>query len=75
MITSKRKTLQLTFLDAGNKTVSYSIQDPKDDLDKKTVDDAVQVILDKNVFATKTGDLKSLKTSQIVTRQVESIDA
>lgn len=75
MITSKSKTLQLTFLDAGNKTVSYSIRDPKDDLDKKTVDDAVQVILDKNVFATKTGDLKSLKTSQIVTRQVESIDA
>lgn len=75
MITSKSKTLQLTFLDAGNKTVSYSIQDPKDDLDKKTVDDAVQVILDKNVFATKTGDLKSIKTSQIVTRQVESIDA
>lgn len=63
------------YLNAGNKTVSYSIQDPKDDLDKKTVDDAVQVILDKNVFATKTGDLKSLKTSQIVTRQVESIDA
>lgn len=75
MITSKSKTLQLTFLDAGNKTVSYSIRDPKDDLDKKTVDDAVQVILDKNVFATKTGDLKLLKTSQIVTRQVESIDA
>ena len=75
MITSKSKTLQLTFLDAGNKSVSYSIKDPKDDLDKGTVDAAVQVILEKNVFATDNSDLKSLKTSQIVTRQVESIDA
>ena len=75
MITSKTKTLQLTFLDAANKSVSYSVKDPKDDLDKGTVDAAVQVILEKIVFATENGDLQSLKASQIVTRQVDSIDA
>lgn len=75
MTTSMTRTLQLTFLDSADKSVTYSLKDPKADLDKATLDAAVEVILGKNVFATANGDLKSLKSGQIVTRKVEGIDA
>lgn len=74
MIQTKTKTLQLEFADAAGNSVIYSLKDPKDGLDKGTVDAAVSIILEKKIFATADGDLASLKDSRIVTRQVETID-
>lgn len=75
MITTKTTTLQLTFADPVGTAVTYALKDPKDGIDKVAVDAAAQCIIDNNVFATKDGDLASLKDSRIVTRQVESLDA
>lgn len=75
MIQTQTKTLQLEFADAAGKSVVYSFKNPKDGLDKKTVDTAAGVIVDQKIFATPGGDLASLKSSRIVTRQVETIEA
>lgn len=73
-IKSETKTLQLTFVDGANKNVSYSIADPKADLKKETVDAAAQAIVDVQIFATDNGNLTGLKSSQIITRKVETLE-
>lgn len=74
-IKSETKTLQLTFMDGASKTVSYSISNSKADLTKETVDTAAQTIVDSKIFATtEGGNLTGLKSSQIVTRKVETLE-
>lgn len=75
MITTKTTTLQLELVDPAGTAVTYALKDPKDGLEKAAVEAAAKSIIDTKVFATKDGDLASLKESRIVTRQVESIDA
>lgn len=74
-IKSETKTLQLTFVDGANKNVSYSISTPKTGLKKETVDAAAKTIIDAKIFATTDGgNLAALKSSQIVTRKVETLE-
>lgn len=74
-IKSETKTLQLTFVDGANKNVSYSVSTPKADLKKETVDAAAKTIIDAKIFATTDGgNLAALKSSQIVTRKVETLE-
>ena len=74
-IKSETKTLQLTFVDGASKNVSYSISNPKSDLTKETVDTVAQTIVDSKIFATtEGGNLTGLKSSQIVTRKVETLE-
>ena len=54
--------------------MAVSLKDPKEGLDKATVEAAARTIVEKKVFATADGDLASLKQGQIVTRSVETID-
>jgi hypothetical protein len=74
-IKSETKTLQLTFVDGANKNVSYSVSNPKAGLKKETVDTAAKAIVDAKIFATTDGgNLAALKSSQIVTRKVETLE-
>ena len=74
-IKSETKTLQLTFVDGISKNVSYSIYNPKADLTKATVDTAAKAIVDSKIFATtECGNLTGLKSRQIVTRKVETLE-
>ena len=62
-------------LDKGPIIVSYSISNPKSDLTKETVDTAAKAIVDSKIFATtEGGNLTALKSSQIVTRKVETLE-
>ena len=74
MIQTKTKTLQLEFADAAGNSVVYSLKNPKESLDKSTVDAAVGTLLEKKIFATADGELTALKGSRIITRQVETLD-
>ncbi|EPP15081.1 hypothetical protein G153_11935, partial [Megasphaera sp. BL7] len=71
----KRRHCSLPFVDGLSKNVSYSISNPKADLTKATVDTAAQTIVDSKIFATtEGGNLTGLKSSQIVTRKVETLE-
>lgn len=74
MIQTKTRTLQLEFDDAAGNSVVYSLKNPKESLDKSTVDAAVGTLLEKKIFATADGELTALKGSRIITRQVETLD-
>lgn len=69
------KTLQMAFIDAGGKSFTVSLKNPKPDVDKATVDAAATVIVTKNVFAKKEKDLVAFNEARLVSRTVETIDA
>lgn len=74
-ITSATKTLQLAFTDAGGKSYTFSLKNPKDGLTKATVDAAALVIVGKNVFAKDGKDIVAFNEARLVERTVETIDA
>ena len=74
MAKKETRTLSLVLIDPKGKTVSYSIRNPKPDLDKEAVENAVKAVIDGKIFATANGDLMALKSSQVVTRQVETLE-
>jgi hypothetical protein len=74
MAKKETRTLSLVLIDPKGKTVSYSIRNPKADLNKEAVDNAVKAVIDGKIFATANGDLMALKSSQVVTRQVETLE-
>ena len=67
------KTLQMIFRNAENRNVTLSVSDPLEGLDAITVGDAMQEILNANIFQTNGGDMVSKVRAQIVSRQVETI--
>ena len=73
MITSETKTLNMTFVDEAGKTLSYNILDPKEGLTKEQVEAVAKTVLDGKLFTGDDGELKALKSSQIVTRQIEKL--
>ncbi len=67
------KTLQMVFRNEENRNVTVSITDPKEDLDATTVGNAMQDILDSNIFNTNGGDMVSRVRAQIISRDVETL--
>lgn len=75
MALTETKTLQLEFIDAGGKTFTFSLKNPKDGLDKAAVDAAATVIVEKNIFAREEKDIVAFNEARIVQRTVETIEA
>ena len=75
MATTITRTLNLVLQDSKAKTMSFKLANPKADLDKVAIDAAVTAIVNSNIFKTENGlYLVALKSSQIVTRQVDTIE-
>lgn len=51
------KTLELAFLTAENKTVRLALANPLEPVDPAKVQAAMDLIIQKNIFATPSGDL------------------
>lgn len=80
MIKSETKTLQMTFLNESGKNTNLNVANPKTDLKKETVDAAAKIIVDNKVLNGKDSEknllaLTALKSAQVVTRKVETLDA
>ncbi len=67
------KRLEMIFATAGGSRSTISLDEPLDDLDQATVQAAMQTIIDKNIFATKTGALTGINAARIVTREVTEL--
>ncbi|NLB89281.1 MAG: DUF2922 domain-containing protein [Syntrophomonadaceae bacterium] len=63
-------TLELDFLTELNKTHRFRIYDAKDDLNRQDVLNAMDEIIESNIFSTSGGDLTSKKAARLVTREV-----
>lgn len=67
------KTLLMTFLNEAGSKASISLSGIKDDIQQTDVSAAMDVIIAKNIFETKGGDLKTKYAAQITERNVTEL--
>lgn len=67
MITER---LELQFLNEAGTRATIGIADPKEDLTDEDVNDAMDLILQEDVFTSNRGDLVAKAGARIVTREV-----
>lgn len=67
------KTLGLSFQTAGGRNLQISVPDPKDDLTAAEVQAAMNTIVQKNIFATSTGDVTAALGARITTRDITNL--
>ncbi|MGI6129135.1 MAG: DUF2922 domain-containing protein [bacterium] len=68
------KTLVMVFKNADGKNASISIAAPREDLDAVEVVQAMQEIIDNNVFVTSGGDLVEIAAARVVSREVTELE-
>ena len=59
------KTLEMTFRDILGKQVTITLPNPKTGLTLSEVNQAMQLIITKNVFFTKNGDLDQIADAKV----------
>lgn len=67
------KTLQMVFQNQIGKNVSISIGDVKDSITSDEIKNLMQLIIAKNIFESTGGDLTTIMSADIVTRDVQEI--
>ncbi len=65
------KKLVMSFLTAEGATSSMTVDAPKDELTGAEVEAVMESIITQNFFNTSKGDLKEVKSAQIITTTVE----
>lgn len=69
------KTLELSFLTSEGKTVRMTIDNPKEPLEAEEVKEAMQTIIDSDVFIDRDGyRYQSSKGARLIERNVTVID-
>lgn len=67
---AENTTLQMVFLNEENKQVTISVLNPKEDLEAAEVEEAMEGIINQNVFFSTGGDLVHILRARLITRQV-----
>ncbi|MEJ8778326.1 DUF2922 domain-containing protein [Pseudogracilibacillus sp. ICA-222130] len=68
------KRLELQFVDAGGKTVTYTLDNPVDPQDAEQVAAVMDEMIAQDAFASKDGPIVAKKGARIVERTVTDID-
>lgn len=68
------KTLVMNFLTDQGRRSSIRFKEIKDTVDEITVTTVMQTIIDKNIFATSSGDLKTMDSAQIIDTEVQELN-
>ncbi|GGH71243.1 potassium channel protein [Compostibacillus humi] len=68
------KRLELKFLNEDGKTVTFSIDQPKEPVDPAAVSTAMDEIIAQNVFTSGGGDLVEKHSARVVENIVEEIE-
>ena len=71
---SMSKRVELIFENEDGKTVTYSLDNPIEPADPEAVNDAMDAIIDGNVFFTSGGEIIKKKAARIVERNVTDIE-
>lgn len=67
------KTLQMVFQNQMGKNVSISIGDVKDTITADEIKTLMQLIIARNIFESTGGDLTTIMSADIVTRDVQEM--
>lgn len=66
--------LMMTFKTAGDKTINLSIDDPRSDINEEEVQNAMNLIVEKNIFAPGDYDIKEALKAKIVQTETTEFD-
>ena len=64
----------MTFKSHGDKAINLTIDDPKDDLTESEIIDAMNLIIEKNIFAPYNVDLKEAVKAKVVQTDTTEFD-
>jgi hypothetical protein len=67
------KSLQMVFLNSVGKNVSINISGIKDDVTPAEIKTVMELIIAKNIFDSTGGDLKSIMSANMVSRDVQEL--
>ena len=67
------KTLQMVFQNQTGKNVSISVGEVKDAITSEEIKTLMQLIVAKNIFESTGGDLTTIMSADIVTRDVQEM--
>lgn len=65
------KTLQMVFLNNSGKNVTLSVSNVKDSVTPDEIKTIMDLVVQKNIFSSTGGDLKSVMSASIVARDTE----
>ncbi len=65
--------LRLVFTTENGKKHAMEFNNPKSDITEQQVNDLMQMIISKNIFTTKNGDLTGIADGGIVTRSFHDL--
>ena len=68
------KKLVMTFKTTDDKKVSISVDNPREDLSENEIKSAMELIIDKNIFAPNGEDLAALVSAKIVQTDTTNYD-
>ncbi|HWJ76526.1 MAG TPA: DUF2922 domain-containing protein [Niallia sp.] len=68
------KTLELTFLTSNGKSSKISLESPNEPVDQSLVLQAMQKVINANIFTSNNGDLVAAKGIRLVERNVTDYD-
>ena len=66
--------LMMTFKTAGDKTINLSIDDPRSDINEEEVQNAMNLIVEKNIFSPGDFDIKEALKAKIVQTETTEFD-
>ncbi|MCM3617799.1 DUF2922 domain-containing protein [Sutcliffiella horikoshii] len=67
-------TLELLFLNEEGSTVKISVDDPKADLTSEEIEQAMDTLIDANVFTSKGGNIIEKNGARIIERNVTEFE-
>jgi len=66
--------LMMTFKTTGDKTINLSIDDPRGDISEEEVQNAMNLIVEKNIFSPGDYDIKEAVKAKIVQTETTEFD-
>ncbi len=68
-------TLEMNFITELGGRLKLSLSDPRAELTAGDVETAMNTIIEKNTFSSKTGDAAAIYNARVVTKDIEEIIA
>ena len=68
------KKLIMTFKTTDDKTVSLSIDDPREDITETEIKTAMELVVSKNIFAPGGSDIAKAVSAKVVVRDTTAYD-
>lgn len=68
-----KSKLEMEFKDVAGKKFNLSLDEPKDNLTESDIRTAMEEVVNRNIFATKEGDIVETVKARVIKTEIEEI--